>query len=150
MENNWLEFAVQEYDTTAYKDGDLLSKQWLLFALQIPAKMDSTEDMMFLFLNRFEAFREYMLIQRKIALENVRGRGYRVVPPGEQARLAADEALKLIRRGLNKGNKILANTRVHMLTNDEASRHTDAQIKLAGLQQMLGRQKTDLLKLTTK
>lgn len=146
----WLEAAVEEFDRTGFKDGDLISKDWLIFALQVPTKGEDVDKIMFMFMNRFIAFRDYLLLGRKIAIENVRGKGYRIVPPNEQAQLAADEALKLIRKGLTKGETIAANTRVNELTNDEAARHTDMQIKLAGLAQMMGRQKKDILGMAQK
>lgn len=145
--DNWLERAVSEYDTKKYADGDLVSHDWILWALDIPPVNSavSAKEAQFVLLSRFDAFRDYMLIQRKICLQNVRGQGYRVVPPGEQAQVAAEEALRLIRRGLDKGDKILTHARVEKMTTEEANRHTSAQIKIGGLRQMVGRQRKDIL-----
>lgn len=145
--DNWLERAVSEYDAKKFADGDLVSHDWIYWALDIPPvnARTSAKEAQFVLLSRFDAFRDYMLIQRKICLQNVRGQGYRVVPPGEQAQVAAEEALRLIRRGLDKGDKILTHARVEKMTTEEANRHTSAQIKIGGLRQMVGRQRKDIL-----
>lgn len=146
-EKSWLDRAVAEYDNKKFVDGDLLSHDWIHWALDIPAVNSgmTAKEAQFILLSRFDAFRDYMLIQRKICFQNVRGQGYRVVPPGEQAQVAAEEAMRLIRRGLEKGDKILTHARVNEMTQEEALRHTNAQIKIGGLQQMLGRQRKDIL-----
>lgn len=144
---SWLERAVSEYDTKKFADGDLISHDWIYYALDIPPvnSRTSARDAQFVLLSRFDAFRDYMLVQRKICFQNVRGQGYRVVPPGEQAQVAAEEAMRLIRRGLDKGDKILTHARTEKMTQEEANRHTSAQIKVGGLRQMIGRQRKDIL-----
>ena len=146
-QKSWLERAVAEYDAKRFVDGDLISHDWIYWALDIPPvnARTSSKDAQFVLLSRFDAFRDYMLIQRKICFQNVRGQGYRVVPPGEQAQVAAEEAMRLIRRGLEKGDKILTHARVNEMTQEETLRHTNAQIKIGGLKQMLGRQRKDIL-----
>lgn len=135
---------MEKFDATNHQDGDLLSLEWLKDTLQVPTTGEE-RDKQFAFMSRFGTFKDYLLTQRKVALENVRGRGYRIVPPAEQADFAVDTALKHIRKGLAAGSSLLTHTRTHMLTNEQQSSHVDKQIKLAGLQQMLGRQNKDLL-----
>lgn len=149
--STWLENAVEQWDKARYKDGDLVSHDWMKFALLIPSPSQdlSATDVQFMVLTRVEALKQYLLNERKIAMESIRGRGYRVVPPEEQASFAVDEGLRFIRKGLGRANSILTNTRVEQLTNEEAARHTDMQIKMAGLAQMLGRQKKDILAMVT-
>ena len=143
--DNWLSHALAEYDSTGFQDGQILTKDWLLFALEVP----SAEAQTFTFFNKFEAFRKHLLLERKIALDNVWGHGYRIVPPNEQAEVAATTALNGIRRGLNRANVLMENTRLDQLTNEEKSRHLDTQVKLSGLKSLLNRQKKDILAMVT-
>ncbi len=142
--STWFEQAVDAFDNTDHKDGDLLSLEWLKEILQVPTTGEEREKQ-FIFMSRFGAFKDYLLTQRKVALENIRGRGYRIVPPDEQADFAVEVALKHIRKGLHAGSALLTHVRTHLLTNEQQASHVDRQIKLAGLRQMLGRQNKDLL-----
>ena len=146
-ETTWLENAVVKYDEKKFIDGDVCSHDWLHWALEIPpiTRVEDSREIQFVLLQRMDAFREYMLIERKICFQNVRGQGYRVVPPGEQAQGAAEEALRLIRRGLEKGEKILTHARINQMTTEEAARHTDTQVKIGGLNRMISRQRRDVL-----
>ena len=147
QQDGWLERAIVEFDEKRFKDGDILSHDWIHWALDIPpfSSTLTQKDVQFILLQRFDAFRDYLLIQRKIWLQNVRGSGYRVVPPNEQAQVAAEEAMRLIRRGLDKGDRILTHTRFSEMTNEEAARHTNTHIRISGLQQMVSKQRTDIL-----
>ena len=94
-----------------------------------------------------DAFRDWLLVERKIALQNVRGEGYRIVPPSEQAQVAAEEAMRLVRKGLEKGDRLMTHARFDQMEADEKRRHTDAHIRLSGIGEMMTRQKKDMFKL---
>ena len=145
----WLARAISAYDKDKRKDGDLLTHDWIKWALDIPApsSIDHATELQWVLLTRLDAFRDYMLIHRKIALQNVRGAGYRIVPPSEQARFAAEQAMDLVKRGLEKGEKIITNTRTSELSTDEQKQHTDAHLRICGLKDMMSRQRRDVFKL---
>lgn len=139
----WLRHALDEFDNGNFQDGDLLSHSWLEYALKIPTAqhLHQVKQIQFTLLNRLDTFRDHLLIMNKIALENVRGQGYRIVPPNEQAEHAARTALNQVIRGLRTGTKIMLNTRLQGLTSDERTRHLDAETRLAGMVQMVNSQR---------
>lgn len=145
----WLQNAIDQFIADDKKDGDVITHDWLSWALEIPEPktVDEARSVGFLRLDRVEEFRHYLLTERKIALQNVRGYGYRIVPPNEQAHLGVSIAVHGIRKGLDEANKYLENTRIESLTSDEAKTHTDAQIKISGLRSLMRRQKKDVLAL---
>lgn len=145
----WLEHAIKEYDRTNHDDGDMLSHDWLAFALQLekPRHLDEVQEKQWRALSRIDAFRDYLLRDRQVALQNVRGQGYRIVPPSEQARYAAEQAMRQVSKGLEKGSKLLTHTRTAALSDDEKRQHTDAQVKLSGIGQMIKRQRKDVFAL---
>lgn len=143
----WLSSAVDLFTQERRTYGDLLTPGWLKHALQIPEPKTIAEvtSLQFLLLNRMDAFRDFLLLEHKIVLQNVRGEGYRVVHPREQAELAATEMLKYIRKGLEVGDKIIANVKTEALTDAELRRHTDTQVRLGGIGALLKRPRRDLL-----
>lgn len=145
----WLQRAVDLFDTDNIKDGDLISREWICHALDIPPirSIDDAERIQWMTLARVEAFKEYLLTERKIALRTARGQGYIVVPPHEQAEFAAREAMGMVQKGLQKGARIMEHTRIDSLTDDQKRRHTDAELRMSGLGQMIKRQRKDVFKL---
>lgn len=145
----WLARAIDAYDKDSRKDGDLLTHEWIKWALDIPipATLDQATEQQWMLLTRLDAFRDYMLVNRKIALQNVRGAGYRIVPPSEQARYAAEQAMSLIKRGIENGEKLMTHTRMAELSTDEQKRHTDAHLRLCGIKSMVARQRRDVFRL---
>lgn len=148
-DKTWLQRAVDMFDNDRFKDGDLLSRDWIAHALDIPPvrTLQDAERIQWMTLARVEAFKEYLLTERKVALRTARGQGYVVIPPSQQAEYAAREAMSLVHKGLQKGAKIMENTRMDSLTDSEKRRHTDAELRLSGLSQMMKRQRRDVFRL---
>jgi len=146
---DWLSRAVAIYDSDKRSYGDVLSHDWIRYALDIPVpkSVEDYEQSQWTLLMRVEAFKDYLLIDRHIAIQNVRGNGYRIVPPSEQARMAAEEAMRLVKRGLDKGSKIIKNTRLAELDTAQRRQHTDAEIRLSGIGDLMKRQRRDIFKL---
>ena len=145
----WLERAANLYDQGNHKDGDILSHDWLRYALDIPvaSTLEESEEIQWMTLTRVDAFREWLLIERKTALKAVRGKGYWIVPPSEQAQVAAEEAMRLVQRGLRKGWAMMEHARLADMDDDSRRRHTDAHVRLAGIGDMMRRQKRDVFRL---
>lgn len=146
---SWLQRAIDMFDRDGFKDGDMLSRDWICHALDIPPirSLDDADRVQWLTLSRVEAFKDHLLTRRNIALRTARGQGYIVVPPSEQAEYAAREAMAMVQKGLQKGSKIMQHTRIDALTDDEKRRHTDAEVRLSGLGQMIKRQRKDVFAL---
>lgn len=142
----WLDRAIKMYDKESRADGDMLSHDWIKFALDIrtPRTLEEVEESQWVLLTRIDAFRDYLLVDRKIALQNVRGQGYRIVPPAEQARVAVEESMRLVKKGLEKGDKLMTHTRISSLTQDEQKRHTDAHLRLCGIADLMRRGRKDV------
>ena len=141
--------ALAQFDKDGFKDGDIVSHDWIRWALDIkvPARLEEVNELQFLLLSRLDEFRDRLLIERKIALRNVRGDGYLIVPPYDQARYAAEQGLKYIRKGLEKAEELLEHARLDEMSTDERKRHVDAQCKFDGMKGIMTRQKRDVFAL---
>lgn len=150
--NEYLKSAIERFDEDDLKDGDMLTHEWMAWALDIPAvtSLEQVKQNQFLVMERVEEFKNYLLTDRKIALETCRGIGYRIVPPNDQARHAAYESMRMVKRGLEKGIKIITNTRTEELSNDERKTHTDAEVRLIGIAGMMKKQRRDVFALINK
>lgn len=140
-----LDEAVDDFFAEGFKDGDLISHDWLRMTLAINDAAVAANA--FVIVERLEAFKTVLLDGHQIALQNVRGRGYRVIPPHEQARYAAEEAAKYMAKGLKKADSLLTNTRHAALTEDEKKRHTDTQVRISALGGMISKGKREVFKL---
>jgi hypothetical protein len=145
----WLQNAIRAYDADNRPDGDILTHEWIKWALQVPVpeSMEDVDNVQWMLLQRVDAFRDWLLIERKTALQSVRGKGYWIVPPNEQARVAAEEWAKMIKRGSDKAAKLLEHARLADMDTESAQRHTDTQIRMAGVSQMLTKQRRDVFKM---
>jgi len=140
-----VEEAVAQFTSGEFDDGDIVSHDWLRMALDV--NDSAIKENPFVLLERMESLKTVLLDAHQIALQNVRGKGYRVVPPHEQAHYAAQEAARYISKGLKKADGLLVNTRYDKLTTDESRRHTDTQVRIAALSGMVSKGKRDVFKL---
>lgn len=136
-----LKKSVQSFIDYGFKDGDIVSHDWFCYTL------DVKETGNFLWLERFKSLESALLKDHKIALQNVRGVGYRIVPPNEQAFFAAEEAAKYIQKGMVKSENLLSNTRINSLTTEERRRHVNTQVRMAALSDMVKSGKRDVFAL---
>lgn len=138
MANDIVARAVEQYAKDQFQDGDIISHDWLAWALDLP-KPQSVQDFrrcQFVALSRIDDFRDRLLVTHKVALRNVRSEGYRVVPANEQAKYAIDVAAAHIEKGLSKGRKILKYTRMSQLSGNEKRAHNDTAAKMDSLRRM--------------
>jgi hypothetical protein len=145
----WLQNAINEFNNSNHKDGDILTHDWIKYALQIPEpkNLSEAERIQWLAMGRVEAFKDWLLENRNIAIKSVRGQGYYIVPPRDQARVACQESMKMVSKGLRKGHRMLQHTRIDQLNDDEKRRHTDAEVRMSGITGMIKRQKKDVFRL---
>lgn len=146
---SWLERAAHIYDEGGYKDGDILSHDWIRYALDVPEPktLKEAERTQWVLLTRLDTFRDWLLTERKTALQSVRGEGYWIVPPSEQARVAAVECMRLVKKGLRNADKVLTNVRLADMDDEAKRRHTDTQVRIAGIGQMMKKQRRDVFAL---
>jgi hypothetical protein len=145
----WLQNAINEFNSSNHKDGDILTHDWIKYALNIPEpkNLSEAERIQWLAMGRVEAFKDWLLENRNIAIKSVRGQGYYIVPPRDQARVACQESMKMVSKGLRKGHRMLQHTRIDQLNDDEKRRHTDAEVRMSGITGMIKRQKKDVFRL---
>lgn len=136
--------SIDDFMQEGFKDGDLVSHDWLRWALAINDQ--AVKENEFVLLERMEAIKTALLKENKIALQNVRGKGYRVVPPSEQARYAAEEASRHIQKGVKRADDLLKHTRMDALDHEERRRHTDTETRMASLGAMLEKGQRDVFK----
>lgn len=145
----WLDRAIGMFESDSFKDGDTVSHLWLKHALDIPEPQTlmESDSVQWMLLTRVDSFRDWLLEEKKVALQNVRGQGYRIIPPREQGYVAASGAMKAVKKEFRKADKLMANTRLAELNTEERKRHTDAHIRLAGIGDMMKKQRKDVLRL---
>ena len=143
---NWFESAIKQYDREGFEDGDMISKEWIDTYLEIPIPQTISEGLSLSIerMQRVEMLKDFLLTERDIALETVRGKGYRIVPPKEQSLYAIETCMKHVNKGLEKGMKISQHTRMHRLDIDQQRRHVDTQIKMRSLSDFVNRKNKDL------
>jgi hypothetical protein len=120
-----------------YTYGDVMTREWLLdrFGLETP-KLGTAKDFQKFqldLLDAMEGFREALLVEHKMALENVRGRGYRILKPNEQTSYTMRQFSRGIAREINKAANILQNIATDLLTQDEQRENIEARGKLAAV-----------------
>lgn len=145
--NTWsLDKALELFLADKFSDGQLISHDWLTWALNLPKPKTAVEmvNCQFIILDRVEQFKEALLTQHKIYIVSVRGKGYRIVPPSDQAFIAIDTAMRGVRREFSKCKEVMKHTRIAELDSDQAKRHTDAQVKVLALSGMIGKSKREV------
>lgn len=147
--NDLIGAAIRQFEVDGFKDGDLVTHEWLRYALDIredePESLADLKRLQFLVLSRVEDFKDRLLSERQIALESVRGKGYRVVPPKEQAAFAVGTTTGLIEKAVRVGGKILRHTRVSVLTAEERRQHDNVSAKMDSFRTMVSRERKSLL-----
>ncbi|AYO01545.1 hypothetical protein LU680_07705 [Pseudomonas monteilii] len=148
--NSWsLDKAIEQFLADKFEDGQLISHAWLEWALNLPKPSTAKEmvNCQFVILDRVEQFKEALLTQHQIYIVSVRGKGYRIVPPSDQAFIAVDNAMQGVRREFSKCEKVMKHTRLGELDADQIKRHTDAQVKVSAIAGMVGKSKREVFSL---
>lgn len=91
------------------------------------------------FMGNMENLRKYLLAKHKLCLDNVRGQGYRIVPPKEQTHLGLVTLSKEVKRAINKSKDIISNVRVERLTKEEMKEHADGVARHAFVSTLIRR-----------
>ena len=138
--------AVKKFLDSDFSDGEIVSMHWLKEFLDIKeaTKIEQVTDFQWELLTKMEMFKDELLNKHQIALKNVRGSGYMIVPPGQQALYAAEIGIKTFNKGMKKTEKLLDNVRLAQMDNDEKRILTDAQVKFSALKGMLNKQRISI------
>ena len=85
-------------------------------------------------LRRFDDFKATLLMEFNMLLQNVRGQGYRIADPSEHAEIAAESFSVAVEKAGKAAMRALEYVDYGRLTQGEAARHAEVQVRLAGIQ----------------
>jgi hypothetical protein len=137
----WRE-AIKAFMDERFAPGDTVSFDWLYehFLIARPAGTTALADAQkaeLQFLAQYKAFEDALLTEHQIALSNVRGVGYRIVPSAEQTRWAEDSGVTDVKKAIRKLGDRLTNVDLAQLTQDQRRENADALARLAMLSGMV-------------
>ena len=144
---HWLQNAIDLFDSSNFGHGDEITHNWLKHALQIPKPqtLEDAERISLLRLQRVEAFKDYLLSQRQMALKSTQGVGYHIIPPNQQARYAAEILVKSIRSATNKSSRLLEHTDFDKLNEEDRRKHVDTEIRIRSVSEIFTRERRKIL-----
>jgi hypothetical protein len=120
-----------------YTYGDMIDKAWLLaqFEIDTPDVMTKKqfESYQFEFLTQMDGLRTTLLEEHNIALKNIKGKGYLLVHPKNQADVAMTDLKASISKELKKCVKTLTYVNLELLGNDDVKRLDESRGKLAAV-----------------
>lgn len=129
--------AIIDLLSEGAEPGKLIAHEWLDHHLRLNP---NAKDYPFKRLSGVEAFKTQLLVEHKIHLQSVRGKGYMIVAHENQTRVAIEDAMAGIRKSIQRGVLRLTNVDAERLTDDGRKENTDALSRLAALGGMAKKQ----------
>jgi len=111
-----------------------------LFMIERPlpeTPLGKAEKLKLQFLAQFKEFQAALLTEYQVALGNVRGIGYRIVPPADQTSWAEENGVGDMRKAIRKLSTRLTNVSLADLTIQDRRANADALARLGMLGGML-------------
>lgn len=128
-----------------FKEGDMISMDWLHrhFDIQKPevCSFDAFQKYQFELMAATDGFKNELLEVYQIAIANVRGEGYRILPPNQQTGYAEKKFLGDIGKSVRKAASILSNINFDRLDDKERKENADAKGRIAAIFTMSKKQK---------
>lgn len=136
--------ALVDFKNEGFTEGSVLTFDWLYDRFQIrrptaTSTYEQSKDAELQFLDAFKKFEQHLLTEQLVALRNVRGVGYQVVPTREQTRWAFREGMRDVSQGIRKMTQRLVHIDDAKLTAAERKENDDAQARVGALQMMMAR-----------
>lgn len=131
--------AVADLISEGAEPGKIITHEWLDQHLKIDR---NSKDYPFKRLSGVEAFKTQLLIENKIHLQTIRGKGYMIVAPEDQTKVALSDAMNGVGKCIQKGITRLTNVDVEMISGDGRKENADAISRLAALGGMAKRRIT--------
>lgn len=136
--------GIGDHIATSKNYGDLVHHSEFLDLLHMQKpSFGSSEDFdrfNFDYMQAISQISTHMLEAHRLALQNVRGEGYRIVPPEEQIEVSKRQARQEMSRAARKYANRLQFIRYEELSAEEQRRRDDESAKLTQLSQMMRRQ----------
>ena len=139
MVRSW-KTAVESFLNAKFAPGHVVPRAWFVkeFGLREPQTLEESKRFMFDFMADMDHFRDWLLIEHKVHFQTIRGEGYRVVPPAEQADVAVRLYTAKIGKALEGMGKHLTHIDLSSLTDTERAAATMQQGKYVQLAMMMG------------
>lgn len=147
--------SVLETIVERYKDGEMITHTELktlmhykepVFSGDIDEYKEALQNAQFVWLSLVERLKDELLEKYSIALKNIRGEGYQLLPPKEQTSYAADNCIKDIRKSISWAERVITNVRYEKLSDAERVENNNAKAKLTQMRQMFdARRKASLV-----
>ena len=136
--------AIKDFVSAEFKPGHVLDYDWLYAHFKIPqpsgsSSLNDAEQAQLRFLSAFKNFEETLLTDHQTALQNVRGIGYRIVPPKDQTEWAEKDGFSEIRKAYRKLGDRLSNVAIDQLSAEDRKKNADALARYAMLKAMVKR-----------
>jgi hypothetical protein len=126
--------------------GDLIPMEWLWEQFALEPLTDATpwskaKNSQLLFLNQMREFTNHLLEDNQMALQNVVGKGYRIIPPKEQTVWAEREYIDDLRKALRRAGSRLGNVDFTALAARDRQENADALARLSKFKMLFRDQK---------
>lgn len=132
---------------SAYEIGELIPHEWLKEQFHIkPLSFSDYPDMesvrkaiadqQFTFMQLFERLRKDVLKNHSLCLMNVRGMGYKIIHPKDQAKYAWDQLIGIINKAFKECHDIMSHTKTQFLDEETKVRDRILFSKMGSLKQL--------------
>lgn len=130
--------ALAAFKAADFNPGDVIPMAWFFehFRVKPPEArktMAEFQGEQFKFMGEMDRFQAALAEDLSLVLQNVKGEGYRVVPPAEQTEWAMDKVHRDFSKAMSKAHMRLTHLRLSELSDDQRRQNADAQAKLAAL-----------------
>ncbi|MHC1792129.1 hypothetical protein [Solidesulfovibrio sp.] len=128
--------ALVAFGSAEFKPGDIIPMAWFFehFRVKDPASRQTIgefQEQQFKFMGEMDRFQKALAEDYDLVLQNVRGEGYRIVPPHEQTDFAMDRVQREFSKAISRAHMRLTHVRLAELSDDQRRQNADAQAKLA-------------------
>ena len=130
--------ALFQFEHSDFNIGDVVPMGWFYEHFRVKSKAECTtpdeyETERLRFMQEMHSFQNALGLDHQLHLQNVRGEGYRILPPKEQTEFAMDKVQREMQLALQKAHFRLTNLRLDELTDEQRRQNADAQAKLSAL-----------------
>lgn len=130
--------AMEVFNKSGFKIGEMIPMAWFYTNFRVTPledchTADDFKETQFKFMGEMSMFQQSLAEENQLVLQNIRGEGYRIVPPAEQTAFAMDKAQREMNRVFSKAHMRLTNIRLDELSDEQRRQNADSQAKLAAL-----------------
>lgn len=133
--------AVDQFLAAGFQAGDVIPHAWFYEALGIPEPKPNTpygvaEKIELQYMGGMVRVRNALEQDHQVYLNNVKGRGYQWVPPGEQTAVAMEKWQEEVKAATRRVSRSVVNVDHAALTQEQVKENHEAMAKLASFKVM--------------